>query len=245
MEDYDWIQIAYMFDTEPSIQTYESLFRRLSTDLDNQSSSGEVEVVYWDHDDEQEERQGGYREVAKIADEYPTIKMKLETAWDTISIGFEKEGMGFPSYESTPYLRFTTWIYGLKDSDEAEYVDEVKQRRSEFAELHTQAAEVLDPKWGFGRRGGLAIGEDDTIETLTTSTIPPLYEYNVFREETVEEIGRDCVLSAPAWYVDELDSGGVFLAVREPPQQCSPATDACLDVADHLGTVLGKTERYH
>lgn len=74
---------------------------------------------------------------------------------------------------------------------------------------------------------------------------PPLYEYNVFRPETVEELGRERVLSAPDWYVEELDSGGVFLAVREPPKQCSPAIDACLDVADHLGIPLGKTERYH
>ncbi|SFR97798.1 hypothetical protein SAMN05216559_1916 [Halomicrobium zhouii] len=245
MEDYDWIQIAYLLETEPSVETYESLFSRINTHLDRPPRSDEVEVVYWDDEDERNETAEEYDGAAQIASEYPTVKVLLETTWDDISIGFEKQGVGFPSYESTPFLRFTTWIYTLEDTDEEAYQEEVEQYRREFAEIHALAADVLGPKWGFGRRGGLAIGENDSIEELASTTTPPLYEYNVFRPETVEELGRERVLSAPAWYVQELDSGGVFLAVREPPKQCSSTTDACLDVADHLGIPLGKIERYH
>ncbi|MFY4814854.1 hypothetical protein ACOJIV_19475 [Haloarcula sp. AONF1] len=244
MEDYDWIQIVYTFDTVPSLGVYKSLFRELPQHLDETNRSDELEVVYWDRDDERMEESVEYKGAAQISVEYPTVKVKLETGWEDISIGFEKQGLGFPSYESMPYLEFTTWIYALQNPDD-EHTDRVKKRRREFAEIHAKAADILKPKWGFGRRGGLAIGEDETIEDLATRTKPPLYEYNVFRAETVDAIGRERVLSAPAWHVEELDSGGVFLAVRGPPKQCSAATDACLDVADHLDIPIGKTERYH
>ncbi|MFW5917984.1 MAG: hypothetical protein ACOCR0_00730, partial [Haloferacaceae archaeon] len=108
-----------------------------------------------------------------------------------------------------------------------------------------QAADILDPTWGFGRRGGLAIAEDETVEELASMTKPPLYEYNVFREETVEAIGRDRVLSTPCYFVKELDSGGVFLAVTEPPKQVGHEDQPYEEAAEHLGLPLAKTERYH
>ncbi|WP_225308215.1 hypothetical protein [Haloarcula sp. CBA1131] len=159
-------------------------------------------------------------------------------------MGFDRTGLGFPSHQSTPYLEFTTWIYALQNPDDG-HIDRVKQRRRGFAEIHAKAADILDPQWGFGRRGGLAIGEDETVEDLATRTKPPLYEYNVFRPETLEAIGREQVLSAPAYYVEELDSGGVFMAVTEPPKQCGHEGQQCEEVADQLGLSLAKTERYH
>lgn len=45
-----------------------------------------------------------------------------------------------------------------------------------------------NPGRGFGRRGGLAIGEDETIDDLAARPTPPLYEYNVFRPGTVEAL---------------------------------------------------------
>ncbi|TYL39967.1 hypothetical protein CV102_04075 [Natronococcus pandeyae] len=108
-----------------------------------------------------------------------------------------------------------------------------------------RAADILEPRWGFGRRGGIAVGTQETVDDLAARTTPPLYEYNVFRPETVEALGRERVRSAPAWYVEELDNGGVFLAVREPPRQCGPAAEPCFEVGDHLGIALGKTDRYH
>lgn len=117
--------------------------------------------------------------------------------WDDISIGFSRTGVGFPIYASTPYLTFSTWIYALEKPDR-EPLERVKQRRREFVEVLARAADVLEPRWGFGRRGGLAIGEDETIDDLAARPAPPLYEYNVFRPETVEALGRERVRLAPA-----------------------------------------------
>ncbi|WP_058991393.1 hypothetical protein [Haloarcula sp. CBA1127] len=128
MEDYDWIEIAYTFDTVPSLAVYKSLFRELPQHLDETNRSDEIEVVYWDRDDERMEESVEYKRVAQIAIEYPTIKVKLETGWEDISIAFEKQGLGFPLYESTPYLEFTTWIYALQNPDD-EHADRVKKSR--------------------------------------------------------------------------------------------------------------------
>lgn len=244
MEDYDCIEMAFVFDNPPSVETYETLLETLLGYSGIDTEATELNIKYQNEGDESEWASCNHREIARIARTSSSMNVSVPLEWDDISIGFSKGGMGFPTYSSTPYLRFTTWIHTLQEPDR-EPLERVTRRRWEFAEIHARAANVLDPKWGFGRRGGLAIGEDETVEALAAMTTPPLYEYNVFRPETVEAIGRDRVLSAPAWYVEELDSGGVFLAVREPPKQCNPSQKPCVEVADHLGISLARTERYH
>jgi hypothetical protein len=51
----------------------------------------------------------------------------------------------------------------------------------------------------------------------------------------VDFIGHETIIDSPAWYVNELSSGGVFLITREPPRLCSPQEDTCVAVARHLG----------
>jgi len=52
------------------------------------------------------------------------------------------------------------------------------------------------------------------------------------------------VTDAPAWKVIELDSGGIFLVVREPPHSCGLHIDQCLKVSDHLGIPLFDPSNY-
>jgi len=176
------------------------------------------------------------------AEESELVKLPSEL---DISISFDEQGSGFLSEPWVPHLKSITWIYRLERADDGEGSAGIERLRREFVDIHALAADILEPRWAFGRRGGLAIGEDESIEKLTETTTPPLYEYNYFRPETVDALGWDRVLTAPAWYVEKLDSGGVFLAVREPPKQCSPGVDACVEVADHLGIPLATPERYH
>ncbi|WP_258560427.1 hypothetical protein [Halorhabdus salina] len=244
MRDYDWIQIAYIFDTEPSYDTYKSFFREVERYL---KISDEFNSIGLDLECEEKKSSCGEiaEEAAQLATEEPSFRVKISTEWDNVTASFDKDGLGFPKYELTPYLTFTTWIYALKDTDIKEHQEKVEEYRNNFAKIHQFAANIFDPKWGFGRRGGLAIGDDETVEELADRTRPPLHEYNVFREETVEAIGREQVLSAPAYYVEELDSGGVFMAVTEPPKQCGHEDQPCEEVAEQLGLSLAKTKRYH
>lgn len=246
MEDPDIIESAYIFDTEPSVETYKELTKALIASQGKNPNSVDIEIRYRDGDQNSHKIDGIYKEIIQIPENSTYIHVTIPTLWDEISIDFDKRGMGLLSYQSTPYLAFSTWIYALQATDDEEHFDEVvKPSRREFAELHAQAANVLDPKWGFGRRCGLAIGKNETVEELADRLKPPLYEYNVFREETVEAIGRDRVLSAPAYYVEELDSGGVFMAVTEPPRQWGHDDQPYEEVADHLGLPPMTPERYH
>lgn len=250
MEDYDWIEIAYVFDDEPTAETYESLLDVLPRYPGNTLEEDEFGVNYSDGNGVDERRvSGSTSEVAELLSTHPNCRISVPMGLDLydLSIGFNKTGAGLLPSSSRPYVRFATTIYVFEDPDEEDdaSLENGRHLRREFVEVLAHAADVLEPRWGFGRRGGLAVGEDDTVESLAAMTTQPLYEYNVFRPETVEAIGRDRVLSAPAWYVEELDWGGIFLAVREPPDQCNPSQTPCVEVADHLGIPLARTERYH
>jgi len=246
MDDYDRIEIVYIFDEEPSISAFESLFEEFPTYPGPEYSTDEFSMSYRDENQGVNEVYdfGKYDDVIQVISTYPNWSISVPLAHDELTVVSNQGGVGLLS-ESPHFLEFTTWIYGLEDTEDEEHRNRVEQRRQEFVEVLAQAADILEPTWGFGRRGGLAIGEDETIEDLATRTKPPLYEYNVFREETVEAIGRERVLSAPAYYVEELDWGGVFMAVTEPPRQCGHEDQPCDEVAEHLGLPLANTERYH
>lgn len=244
MEDYDWIQLAFVFDEEPTLRTYEALLDTAPSNSGPEYDASEYNVKYRTGDTGTKQI---YAEAGETLDAISNAQYwNIEVWMDRygISIAFET-GRGLLPDSETPTLTLSTTIHAFDDPVGDESLVETEQRRREFVDFLAATASILRPKWGFGRRGGIAIGDDETIEDLVTRTIPPLYEYNVFRPETVEAIGRDKILSAPAWFVEELDTGGVFLAVREPPQECSPAIDACLDVANHLGLVLARPERYY
>lgn len=247
MKDYDCIKIGFVFEEAPSRQAYETLFN-IFYNQDNESKNKKGHEIHYRDGDHRSTIDADNDEAAKIMTTASMCHVSLSTGHSnidhTIEVGFDNSGMGLLATSPYPYLSLTTWTYSLEDPKK-EALDTVKDRRMRYVRGLAEIAKIFRPLWGFGRRGGIAIGEDQTIEDLATRLKPPLYEYNVFRQETVEAIGREHVLSAPAYYVEELDSGGVFLAVREPPKQCSTAADACLDVADHLGIPLGKTERYH
>lgn len=220
MEDPDWIEIAYVFDGEPSEETYESLLEMFPRNPGPEYGAGEFNINYQRAD---EDSRMVYADFDRALEAITTAQYCSIEIWMDgygLRLGFSDTGAGLLHSPSVPYLRFSTTVYAFTDPYNEEHLDEVTQRRREFVDVLARAADILEPRWGFGRRTGLAIGDDETVEDLASMTTPPLYEYNVFRPETVEKLGRERVLSAPAWYVEELDSGGVFLVVREPPQTC-------------------------
>ncbi|MDS0255848.1 hypothetical protein NC662_19275 [Haloarcula tradensis] len=247
MEDYDTIEIAYVLDGEPSIAIYKSLFEVFTEylGLDYEEDVYSIRARQINGYNNNVDTTGKYDDVIQTLSSYPNWSVEIPLSYDELTVTRTIDSHNLTSKPSCESIYFSTWIYGLKDTDDEELLETVKQYRRNFAEIHAQAANTLEPKWGFGRRGGLAIGEDEAIEELATKTRPPLYEYNVFRAETVEAIGREQVLSAPAYYVEELDWGGVFMAVTEPPKQCGHECQQCDEVADQLGLSLAKTERYH
>ncbi|WP_228841740.1 hypothetical protein [Haloarcula sp. CBA1127] len=247
MKDYDSIELGFVFEEPPSQQAHETLFSMFYNQGDGSKGEKHHEIHYRDGD-HRSTIDADNEEAAEIMTTASMCHVSLSTGHSnidhTIEVGFDNSGMGLLATSPYHHLSLTTWIYSLEDPKK-EALDTVKNRRMRYVRGLAEMAQIFGPLWGFGRRGGLAVGEDETIEDLATRTKPPLYEYNVFRAETVEAIGREQVLSAPAYYVEELDWGGVFIAVTEPPKQCGHEGQQCKEVADQLGLSLAKTERYH
>lgn len=238
--DNDWIDIALVFSTEPSREEIEQFFLSLCTHPDRTENS-QLDIASWDDTADIHRFEGGEEEAAKAFLGYEV---------STITVPFErfdlKIGAEYTDWllSQVPHMTIKAVVYPFRAPSGSETTNEIRESRRRFVNVLGDTANFFNPRWGFGRRGGLAIGEDESIEQLAETTMPPLYEYNVFREETVDALDRDRVTSAPAWYVEELDDGGVFMAVREPPKSCGPNTTECKAVADHLGIPLANPERY-
>lgn len=70
-------------------------------------------------------------------------------------------------------------------------------------------------------------------ESLRDGEVPDLHWLNVFPPSIVERFGRDVLLDAPAYRVEELADGSVLLVVQESPVEQDE--DRWLVVQDHLG----------
>ena len=71
------------------------------------------------------------------------------------------------------------------------------------------------------------------VKRLDDSEITWLYDINIYGPELVAKIGREKLLSAPAWIVEELEDGGMLLV---PEEHISLTTVHRLEeVAQHLG----------
>ncbi len=77
--------------------------------------------------------------------------------------------------------------------------------------------------------GAVNIGWDE----IRALDIPVLYAINFFAPELVGKWGREKLLAAPAWIVEELDDGGVLLVPEEPTSLFSPE-HSLQQVARHL-----------
>jgi hypothetical protein len=237
MRDNEWIEIAYVFGQIPTEESLQKLLAAFEPNLKPESADDEITNSY-------------YRDTEYIDHYSRTISAAIR---NNESCQVEIPFRGFNPYLGTgssllstvPHISVSETIHPFTDPDTDDYLAEVRQRRQTFIDILARTAEILDPKWGFGRKGGLAIGTHDSVEGLAETTNPPLYEYNVFRRETVDHIGRDRVLSAPAWHVEELDTGGVFLVVGEPPMHYRSLVEEREAVADHLGLSVAETTKYY
>ena len=79
--------------------------------------------------------------------------------------------------------------------------------------------------------GGISLSRKAVIQD---QSIGYLYYINLFGPELVKKLGRDRLLSAPAWRVEELGDGGIFL-VPEDHLAIGGGGHSLKKVADHLG----------
>lgn len=91
---------------------------------------------------------------------------------------------------------------------------------------------IWHPFYGFEEYSGGSFVSRNKL--LTEQQAVYLYFINFFGPELVNKLGRERVLSAPAWKIEEMDDGGIFLMPVDPT--ASVATGYTLKgAAAHLG----------
>jgi hypothetical protein len=230
-KDNDWIEIVFLFEGRPTEDTITNLLNVLATRSTHQNNDETLSTAFWDDTSDINQEETGVEEAADIVTDYQVSVVTISFDGFELQVGYEYNDNYL---DSVPHLVLSEQIHPFTETNKTGIDAEIKRHRHLFADILADAGEIITPKWGFGRRGGVASDSKPATELLVKNR-PPLYEYNLFNSEMVDSIGRKVIADSPAWYINELSSGGVFLVTREPPRSCSPQEDTCVVVARHLG----------
>jgi len=229
----DWIDVLLIYDDYLQVPALRSLFEYLMDSPD--AVSDKLDIAAWNDVADINHTTGTASNAANAISEYRDSTIGIEFEGYKIKVG---SGYTEGPLSNTPHLTLRTPIEQLSQSEDT-------NRIFRYLSKIAQCVERTEPILGIGRPHGFPSRELEDVVRQMPRLDPLLYEYNVFSSELVEDLGRDRVLSAPAYYVEELDSGGVFMAVTEPPKQCGHEGQQCEAVADQLGLDLANPERYH
>lgn len=228
----EWIEFACVFETPPSEATVASLFELLRESSDKDTGDGELDIACWDEESDIEAFEGDPTDAADAWQRRETITVTVRFEGFELRVGSETQS---GPLASVPHISFRETIHPFTGSDGRD-TEALERRRRRFVDTLSAAGSLLDPTFGIGCGHGVTSEMIEGYPDCPAESQPPLYEYNLFSAETVDSIGRDRLLTAPAWHVSELDSGGVFLVVRPPPRTCSQKVEECTSVASSLGT---------
>ena len=165
----------------------------------------------------------------------------LQAGGGTVTIGFHELNIRVRYFsqevaESEPQLGIGVWASQFKlweDSTEAS----ARRRTKQYTTFVRLLAETFDPLYAFG---GIERNEKTNqllppLDRLKRGEVKRLFWLNVFSSTAVNQLGRDRVLSAPAWDVEELENGSVMVAISDNPVHPSKVwQDAGKRVGKHL-----------
>jgi hypothetical protein len=96
---------------------------------------------------------------------------------------------------------------------------------------------TTEPPHAFGNLGGFQ--PDDELPSkreLRNGRIDSLHWLTVFSEPAIDRLGRDRILQAPAWHVEELDTGQILLVVTDNPRVPTDEWEGAFErTREHLG----------
>ncbi|MFC7047156.1 hypothetical protein ACFQH6_18715 [Halobacteriaceae archaeon GCM10025711] len=148
-----------------------------------------------------------------------------------------KKNTTHPPFPSLPHLQVRAWLWDVRYGGEYPPFAFAAANVDAYFEFVALAAEATDPDYGYGTVGTeVDPAKIPTPDHLAEGRISHVFWLNVWPEAVVDRLGRERVLSAPAWRVRELATGGVLVVAADNP---SSPTDAWVtgraDVAAHLG----------
>jgi hypothetical protein len=105
MEDYDRIELVYIFDEEPSISAFKSLFGDLPTYPGPEYSADEFSMSYRDENQGVNEVYdvGLFDDVVQVVSTYPNWSISVPLDHDELDVVSNQGGVGLLS-EAPPFL---------------------------------------------------------------------------------------------------------------------------------------------
>ena len=136
----------------------------------------------------------------------------------TIRIGYNMDERHIP-----PAPVYTIGVNAaafLPDEENELFETDVEDRITNIIDLVIQSYLRLQPLYvyGYGATpdyGYVSVPDRDAIEN---GDLPELYWLAVYSPALVSQIGRDRLLSAPAWRTERLDDGAVLIVVYQNPR---------------------------
>lgn len=103
------------------------------------------------------------------------------------------------------------------------------------------SVETLEPNYGYGRYPEYTkMKAIPTYDDVLDGRVKGTFWLNVFGEKHIQTLGRDRIESAPAWRVEELDTGQFLVVASDNPVEPSEEWGGALDaLASHLGMDRG------
>lgn len=163
---------------------------------------------------------------------------KTEDAIDSIAVaGTGKIGLWYkdlrldleinresPYVPDVPYFSLMVWsvLESYSDDDDAL----IRDRISQFLDIARPLAELADPTYAYGFIENYE-PEDvcPTERDVREGTIENVFWINVFSEPAVTQLGEERLLSTPAWKIEKLSTGAIFLVVNDSPWHCAREAD--------------------
>ncbi len=123
-------------------------------------------------------------------------------------------------------------LYCQANHDYIHYDEEGRAFYQAMLEVFKDLYNSWQPFYGHqDYEGGISLSRKTVIED---QNIGYLYYINLFSPELVNKIGRDRLLSAPAWRIEEFADGGIFL-IPVNYMAIDGGGHSLKKVADHLG----------
>lgn len=132
---------------------------------------------------------------------------------------------GSPYVPDVPYFSLMVWSRQFESyGDDAEA--EIRERVNQFLEIARPLAELAEPTYAYGfvekyEPEDVCPAERDIRE----GTIEDIFWINVFSEPAITKLGEERLLSTPAWTVEKLSTGAIFLVVNDSPWYCTRAAE--------------------
>jgi len=125
----------------------------------------------------------------------------------------------------------------FESEDSGRTPDTVRRQVATLVEFVTFVAERTNPSYGCGcesRTETHRFPLDGSMVRGGTEKIEEIFWLTLFNPASVERIGRDKLLAAPAWQVTELATRAVLMVLTDDPFDIGAIADARSAVESHL-----------